>query len=121
MTAFDATSAQTFAKAWAAAWNDRDVEGVLAHFADDAVFTSPIAARLVGDGVVRGKDAIRAYWNLALTKITDLDFDLIGVFVGAQTMVIHYTNQSGTQCAEVLTFGADGLVVTGHGTYLPNE
>ena len=36
--------AQGFAEEWAAAWNRRDVDAVLAHFHDDVVFTSPVAA-----------------------------------------------------------------------------
>ena len=45
----------------------RDVEAVLAHFHDDVVFSSPIAARLLPDslGVVRGKEALRHYWTAA--------------------------------------------------------
>jgi ketosteroid isomerase-like protein len=34
--------AQACAEQWAAAWNARDVERVLAHFDDDVTFTSPI-------------------------------------------------------------------------------
>ena len=37
----DQGSAAEFAARWAAAWNRRDVEAVLAHFHDDVVFTSP--------------------------------------------------------------------------------
>jgi len=50
-----------FAEEWAAAWNRRDVDAVLAHFHDDIVFTSPVAAQLVPDSgrVVRGKAALR--------------------------------------------------------------
>jgi hypothetical protein len=31
--------AADFARDWVTAWNDRDVEAVLGHFADDAVFS----------------------------------------------------------------------------------
>ena len=49
-----------FAKAWLTAWNRRDVDAVLAHFHDDVVFTSPVAAQVMPDsnGVVRGKAAL---------------------------------------------------------------
>jgi uncharacterized protein (TIGR02246 family) len=39
--------AAAFARQWVTAWNDRDVEAVLSHFADDAVFTSPLADRVM--------------------------------------------------------------------------
>jgi ketosteroid isomerase-like protein len=38
---------RSYADAWVRAWNAHDVEAVLAHFADDVVFTSPVAARVV--------------------------------------------------------------------------
>lgn len=114
----DATESEVFAARWAAAWNDRDVEAVLAHFADDCTFTSPVARQLLGgDGVIHGKGALREYWTHALEKVPDLRFEVLGVHCGIDTVVIHYRNQRGNEVCEVLTFGADGLVVLGHGTY----
>ena len=66
--------AETFAAAWAAAWNARDLETVLAHFHLDVVFVSPTALAVVGSSTVRGKDALRAYWTTALARIGSLRF-----------------------------------------------
>jgi len=41
--------ALAFAERWVKNWNDHDIEAVLTHFADDAVFTSPLAGRLFPD------------------------------------------------------------------------
>ena len=46
----------TFAAAWIANWNARDVEAVLAHFADDCVFESPVAQTVTGEARLAGKD-----------------------------------------------------------------
>ncbi|ROS31341.1 nuclear transport factor 2 family protein [Cellulomonas sp. PhB150] len=111
-----------FAAAWVHAWNSHDVEAVLAHFADDVVFTSPVAARVLPEtgGVLRGKDALREYWTLGLTLIPDLHFTVEQVFAGIDVLVIAYRNQRGNAVDEVLRF-ADGLVVEGHGTYLGDD
>jgi hypothetical protein len=108
-----------FAEEWAAAWNRRDVDAVLAHFHDDVVFTSPVAAQLVPDsgGVVRGKSALREYWSAALKVVPDLHFDIVGVYEGTSVLVINYRNQRGALVNEVLEFDG-GLVRRGHGTYL---
>jgi hypothetical protein len=109
----------SFADEWAGAWNRRDVDAVLAHFHDDVVFTSPIAADIVpgSAGVVHGKAALREYWCAALAVVPDLHFDVIGVYAGASTLVVNYRNQRGGLVNEVLEF--DGaLVRRGHGTYL---
>jgi hypothetical protein len=108
-----------FAEKWSAAWNQGDVEAVLAHFHDDVVFTSPVAAELAHGtaGVVRGKEALRDYWAAALALMPDLHFDIVGAYQGASVLVINYRNQRGALVNEVLEF--DGARVRrGHGTYL---
>ncbi|AKS35738.1 nuclear transport factor 2 family protein [Mycolicibacterium goodii] len=110
---------QRFADAWVRAWNAHDVEGVLAHFHDDVVFSSPVAARVLPDsgGVVRGKDALRTYWTTALAGMPDLRFEVVEVYQGVNTLVIRYRNQRGGLVNEVLVFDGE-LVREGHGTYL---
>jgi hypothetical protein len=112
--------AQKFADRWVQDWNSHDVERILEHFADDVLFTSPVAQTLLGgDGVVRGKAALRDYWAYALSKVTDLHFEVLGVYAGVHTLVINYRNQLGRLVCEVLTLdGPTGLVTEGHGTYL---
>ena len=115
----DHAAAQAFTEQWVRAWNAHDIEAVLAHFAEDVVFTSPVAARVVPEsgGVVRGKQALRAYWTSALTRLPDLRFEIVATYVGVGTLVINYRNQLGGLVNEVLIFDGD-LVVAGHGTYL---
>jgi hypothetical protein len=107
-----------FSAAWLAAWNAHDVEAVLAHFHDDVVFTSPTAARVVpgSGGVVRGKEALRAYWSEGLRLVPDLHFVVERVHAGVGVLVITYRNQTGGLVDEVLVFDG-GLVVEGHAAY----
>jgi ketosteroid isomerase-like protein len=109
----------TFAEEWSAAWNRRDVEDVLAHFHDDVVFSSPVAAEMVpgSGGVVCGKAALREYWTTALAALPELRFEVVGVYQGQSVLVINYRNERGRLVNEVLEF--DGARVRrGHGTYL---
>jgi hypothetical protein len=110
--------ALAFVEQWVTDWNAHDLDSLLAHFADDVVFTSPVAARLLGgDGVVRGKPALRDYWTEGLRRIPDLHFEVVATYIGVDTLVINYRNQNGGLVNEVLTF--DGpLVIRGAGTYL---
>ena len=82
------------------------------------VFTSPVAAQILpaGDGVIRGRDALRAYWSYALGMLPDLHFTVEDVYSGLDTIAIAYRNHAGNRVCELLTF--DGpLVVAGHATY----
>jgi ketosteroid isomerase-like protein len=100
------------------AWNSRDVEAALAYCCDDVVFTSPTAQRVVPDsgGVVRGKAALRDYWQRALGLHPSLHFTLVDVHAGVDTIVIRYRNEGGGHVAEVLTFDG-GRISVGHATH----
>lgn len=112
------TDPGAFAQSWLDAWNSHDIDGVLAHFADDAVFSSPVARQLLdgSDGVLRGKSAIQSYWEEGLRRIPDLRFELVDVYAGLDILVLNYRNQRGALVNEVLIFDGD-LVVEGYGTY----
>ena len=109
--------AKHFADQWIAAWNARDLEAILSHYADGIVFLSPIAQRRLGNGRVEGIDALRAYWALALASIPDLRFTLETVLEGHNCLTILYRNQMGTQVAETVEFGANGKVVRSSACY----
>ena len=109
--------AAAFAAAWAAAWNERAVERVLSHFDDDVSFTSPTAVSVVGVGTVRGKQALRAYWNAALARIGTLRFTVDGIIWDPDTRelaIVYVSEIDGRvrRVSENLTFCANGLVVS---------
>ena len=108
--------AQSFVDEWVRAWNDHDVERVLEHFHDDAVFTAPIAALLVegSGGVIRGRAALRHYWSEGLRRIPDLHFEVVGVYVGVRTVVMQ-TTASPADAALLLAHGAGARPIVGVG------
>jgi hypothetical protein len=110
--------AHAFARTWAEAWNAHDLESVLALFADDILFTSPLAAKLAPEsgGVVRGKKALRDYWSAGLAKAPQLHFQINWVMAGVDLIVIGFRNEQGIDRCEVLRF-REGLAIEGHGTY----
>lgn len=114
-----------FVRTWEAAWNRRDVESVLQHFHDHTIFVSPVAQQIgfAANGVIRGKDTLRAYWNAALSKNPNLHFTVTAIYEGTDTIVITFKTQSGQDRAEILVF-EQGLVTSGRGTFgcwqLPN-
>jgi len=112
----DLDDAERFAAEWAAAWNSHDIERIMAHYRDDVTFVSPVAGWLLGNPVVQGKEALRAYFSIGLEKLPNLRFDVTGVQFGIDTVVITYRNERGQVVSEVLTFDGE-LVAHGRGTY----
>jgi ketosteroid isomerase-like protein len=115
----DAEQAAAFAEEWIKAWNAHDLERILAHYAEEIVFLSPVAQKAVGNGRVVGKNALRAYWTKALAANSDLAFELTGVRVGHECLTILYRNHRGQEVAETCEFRADGLVVRSFACYFP--
>ena len=116
------SEALAFARAWVDAWNRRDVAAVLAHFADDAVFTSPKAALFVGDAVVRGKPALAAYWQRASAGTAELRFTLDRALWDPETrelLVLYDARIDGTtrRACELMRFDEDGRQVAGEALY----
>jgi ketosteroid isomerase-like protein len=114
----DRSRVERFVRSWAEDWNNHDLDGVLSHFSEDVIFTSPVAAHLVPEtgGVLRGKVALRGYWEEGLRRIPALHFEILHVYSGVNTVVINYRNQTGALVSEILVFDGD-VVVEGHGTY----
>lgn len=103
------------AREWVAAWNAHDLERVLALYAEDASMASPYigAMGLSEAGRLHGKDALRGYWGRALPNHPDLHFDLKAVFVGPDSVVIHYRNDRGAEVCEYLRVDGDGKILEG--------
>jgi hypothetical protein len=57
---------------------------------------------------LKGKDAVRAYWQSALMKVPDLHFELIEVLVGVHCIAIHYNAVLGKKAVEVLFLNEAG-------------
>lgn len=108
--------ALAFATEWAAAWNDLAVERILAHFDENVSFTSPTALTVVGVGTVRGKPALREYWNKAVAQVGSLRFvvDRVVWDPGTRELAIIYMSEIDgrrKRISENLTFDGNSLVV----------
>jgi predicted ester cyclase len=102
-----------FAQDWVDAWNSYDLERILAHYDEEVVLISPIALKLLnnGNGVVRGKSALREYFLRGIQAFPNRRFDLIDVLWGVETIVVYYGNNvRGTKSAEVMQFSPAGKI-----------
>jgi len=99
-----------FAAKWIAAWNSHDLARVLAFYTDDFEMSSPHIVNLMGEpsGTLHGKPAIRDYWEKAMRLFPGLHFTLETTYIGANSVVICYTNQVGGRCGELLVFNDEG-------------
>ena len=104
--------AREFAQDWVDAWNSHDLERILTHYDDQVLLVSPVALKLLGgDGVVRGKAALREYFLRGLEAFPDLRFNLIETLWGTETIVVYYiSNVRGSKTAEVMLLNSAGKI-----------
>ena len=115
-------SMMRFAEGWIAAWNRRDVDAVLAHYAEEAQFTSPKARGLAGCAVLRNKKEIEAYWRAALARISVLEFTLDHAAWDERRRelnVVYQANLDGerTRTCEIMRFDEQGRQIAGEALY----
>jgi predicted ester cyclase len=105
--------AWSLAHHWVAAWNAHDLDSIMTHYDDAIELISPVAARLLGtpDGKVSGKANLRAYFQRGLEAYPELHFRLEDVLWGLNSVVLYYTNQTGTRTGEFMEVSASGKVV----------
>ncbi len=119
MTRDEATA---FATQWIRIWNDRNLDAILAHYADDARFRSPRAADLVGTPTLEGKAALAAYWRAGLDRVMSLHFVLDHIVWDgerAELLIVYVANinSRAVRACETFRFDAAGHVVEGEAMY----
>lgn len=118
-TMLDLSWARAFAEEWIAAWNSHDLDRILTHYADDFEMASPLIIERMKEpsGVLKGKEKVRAYWQKGLSATPPIEFALIDVFVGVDSITIYYRSVARKIAAEVLVFNDRREVVKGIAHY----
>ena len=104
--------AESFAKDWTEAWNQRDAEAVLSHYSEDVEFRLPLVARLLGDptGTVRGKENLREYFRKLLMAFSGpLEIELLGVYQGVDSLLVQFQSK-GRKAIEVMELNHEGKI-----------
>lgn len=106
---------ETRARFWIDVWNTRDLDRILALYADNCVMASSkiVAAGVDPSGLVQGKVALRAYWQGALQRQPNLHFELLDIYAAPDSVVLRYRNQHGLEVCEFLRFEPTGLIAQG--------
>ncbi len=101
--------ARQTAGAWCDAWNRRDLDAIMDHYADDVAFSSPTVVKRWGiaDGWLRGKAKLRENFAIGV-KAPNLRFELIDVLLGVSSMCVVYRRETGALVADLVEFDGEG-------------
>jgi 8-oxo-dGTP pyrophosphatase MutT (NUDIX family)/ketosteroid isomerase-like protein len=80
------------AQRWLSRFNARDLDGLLALYADDAVHTSPKLRDRQPEtrGEIRGKSALRAWWSDAMHRLPQLRYEPLHLTADASRVIMEY-------------------------------
>jgi hypothetical protein len=112
-----------FEREWIDAWNAHDIDRILSHYRDDVQFVSPFAARAgAPHGELRGRPALRDYFERALASYPALHFQPIAALAGVRSIALHYHSVEDRGAIEVMELDARGQVrrATAHYTAAPS-
>jgi len=114
----DKEFANKFATQWVAAWNSRDMDKILSHYSDDFEMNSPVIMQITGEesGKLTGKNAVRNYWEKALSLIPTLKFEMVHYYIGVNSIVIQYKGHRGLS-AETFIFNSEHKVSIAYAHY----
>ena len=114
--------AVSFASDWASAWNRVDIDFVANHFAIDGEMTSPLAMDITGAATVKGREAIRDYWQRIYGRISsgNLQLEAVSWDVELVRLTVWWCAalpNGMTRACEYMDFGEDGLIVKSEAYY----
>jgi ketosteroid isomerase-like protein len=80
------------AQHWFAAFNAHDLESLLALYREDAVHFSPKLKvhRPETEGLIRGKDALRAWWRDAFQRLPSLRYEVLTLTADDEQVFMEY-------------------------------
>ncbi len=64
----------------------------------------------IDDGTVRGKEAARQYWGVALRKVPNLHFVLVEATQSVDSIALYYKSVMGKTAIETMFFNEQGKV-----------
>lgn len=106
--------AEAFANNWITAWNRHDLDMLMVHYTEDFEFSSPFIRTLMGipENHLKGIQEVRAYWEKALSVIREdeVHFELQDVYVGTESLIIHYKGVFGKLGCQIFFFNKLGAV-----------
>lgn len=111
---------QQFVENWLQSWNNHDLAQILSHFSEDVEITTPMIKIATGrpESTLYGKSALKDYWEIGLEKFPDLNFEIISVAEGVNSIAIYYKTVLDKTAIEVLHFNENGVVNKLHAYYV---
>jgi hypothetical protein len=105
-------TARRVAEEWCDAWNRKDLDAVMAHYAENVAFSSPTVVKRWGiaDGWLRGSTRLRENFAIGIAA-EGLRFDLVDVVIGVMSMCVIYRRETGQLISDTVELDEQGKAI----------
>jgi SnoaL-like domain len=97
---------------WIEDWNNRSMENVMSHYADDVQFYSSTVIKRWNEpsGKLEGKDAVERHFRKGLEEMPGMNFGFHSILFGVESIILFYKRESGALAADMVKFNEKGKV-----------
>jgi hypothetical protein len=101
---------QSLVEDWIDAWNSRDLDRIMGHYADGVVFEANTVVRRWNrpDGTLRGIDELREHFRRGLELAPKIHFELEEVFSAPSGYAALYRRDNGNRVLDVVELNREG-------------
>jgi hypothetical protein len=98
------------AEDWIEAWNAKDLDRIMKHYAADVEFEANTVVRRWQrpDGKLRGLAELRDHFGLGLKLAPDLHFEMESVFTAPSGYAVLYRRENGNRVLDVVELDSGG-------------
>jgi hypothetical protein len=108
----DKKETEKLARLWMSDWNEKHIEKIMSHYADDVVFYSNTVITRWNEpsGRLSGKEAVEKHFCKGMEEVPDMRFDFHSILYGCESIILVYKTQAGLLAADYILFNEKGLV-----------
>ena len=101
---------QPLVEDWIDAWNSRDLDRILGHYADAVVFEANTVVHRWNrpDGTLRGIEELREHFRMGLELAPAIHFELEEVFSAPSGYAALYQRDNGNRVLDVVELDSEG-------------
>ena len=110
---------RSHADAWLAAWGTRDIDAIMACYAENVEFTASTVARRWGrpDGRLHGTPELRRHFERGLELAPDLAFTEEALLTSPSGYALLYRRETGNRVPDVVELDPQGRAARVHAFY----
>jgi hypothetical protein len=107
---FTVAEKRAFAQHWVEAWNRRDLNQILEHYAADVEFEADTVVRRwqKPDGKLKGLTELREHFRLGLELAPNLHFEIEDVFASPSGYAVLYNRENGNRVLDAVELNLEG-------------